>query len=111
MRVAPFREGSIWRLSQSPHPEEPAEALAEVGVSKNEGGHWVCGHPSRRRLRRLLRMRAEISRSSSIQRIVLRQTVLQVLHDGRRIVTCLLGILGPFGVKRLCCLAPFGELF
>ena len=46
----------------------------------------------------------------SIQRIVLRQAVLQVLHDDRRIVARLLGVLGPFGVKRLGRLAPFGEL-
>jgi hypothetical protein len=25
----------------SPHPEEPGDALAEAGVSKDEGGHSV----------------------------------------------------------------------
>src|SRR6185503_417387 len=54
-----------------------------------------------------LRMRFE----SSIQRIVLRQTVLQVLHDRVGIVARLFGVLGPFGIERLGRLAPLGELF
>src|SRR5947199_9524475 len=54
--------------------------------------------------------REEERAARSIQRLVLRQTVLQILHDLVRIVARFLGVLGPLGVERLGRLAPFGEL-
>src|SRR5687767_11389112 len=57
----------------SPHPEEPAEALAKAGVSKGEGACTAWGHPSRRLSSlsedKLLRMRAEFSAGTARREI------------------------------------------
>ena len=51
-----LREARAW-LTSRPHPEEPAEALARRASRRMAAYAGVCGHPSRRVLRTLLRMR------------------------------------------------------
>src|SRR4051812_42655796 len=107
-RVAPLRGGSIvftsfcrWEEGLAPLCSYP---LLWGGLGSRKGVHA--------RLRRATgRERTECVARSSIQRFVLRQTLLEILHNLIRIIPRFPGALGPLGIERLGSLAPFGELF